>query len=136
MENVTWSDYRDWQAGDATTAEAIGRSEYRDDFMAVVGKFAAKAGRHERVTVGWWTAPRIYVQVLDDRKHYPCNTRALISFDLTDGTWAGLGGGRHYEFARKGWGEFVDSVAHWRVARYGQCSDPQREEGCPFPVAS
>lgn len=115
--------------------EAIERSEYRDAFMAAVGRFAAKVNGHEHVDVHWWHAPYVYVGVIDGRKHYPCNSRALISFDLTDGTWAGLGGGKHYVFARKGWGAFVDSVARFSVPRYKECAEPTRPVNCP-PAAA
>lgn len=131
---VQWSDSRDHSAANATVGEAIGKSPHRKVFMSAVEQFAAKANSHETVEVNWWGAPFVYLGVTDDRKHYPCAMRALISFDLDKGTFAGRGDGRYYVFARKGWGAAVDHLAGWSVPRYTECAEPGREGTCPFPV--
>jgi len=130
---VHWADGRDWQAGGATAREAIDRSPYRDQFMRAAAKFAAKANRHETVHVYWWSAPFVYIEVRDSRKHYPCNARALVSFDLGNGKFASPASERSYTFARQGWATFTDTLAGTSVPRYTECADPARQQGCPLP---
>jgi hypothetical protein len=130
---VGWSDGRDWEAGNATAREALDRSPHRGEFREVLTRFTAKANRCEHVEVCWWVAPFIYLMVRDDRYHYPCNARALVSFELTGGTWSSYPARRRYTFARPGWGALLDSFAgcQGRVPRYGQCSEPARPASCP-----
>jgi hypothetical protein len=114
---VEWSEYRDQRAGNATARETIETSPYLEQFSARLAAFAGKASSHERIRVSWWHAPYLYVEVLDDRREYPVSTRALVSFDLTNGEWAGDGSKRRYAFARPGWRLFLESfcsdVAHY-----------------------
>ena len=121
VNGVQWSDYRDWQAGHATAREAIEGSQHREAFMAILARFAAKANRYEQVSVMWWHAPYIYVEVGDNRHEYPVNMRALVSFDLTNGQWAGFDSKRRYVFARRGWQAFLErAVIHYSVPVYSE----------------
>jgi hypothetical protein len=128
--DIRWSSFRDWQASDATVREAIEASLWRGEFQRVLGAFAARANRHEAVTVGWWHAPYVYVQVVDARLHDPCGTRALVSFDLARGGWASYRSPRRNAFARRGWGAFMDGVAG-RADRVAACDAPARPGSCP-----
>src|SRR5215475_10701143 len=105
--DVTWSDSRDWEAGHATAREAIDASPHRGTFMATLAKFTAQANSHERIDVYWWSAPFIYIDVIDDRREYPASHRAMVSFDLTNGEFYSLNSSRRYGFARRGWVGFM-----------------------------
>lgn len=124
--SVRWSTYRDWQAANRTAAEAVGESSYRSAFLAVIASFAAKANCHERVSVSWWHSPYLYVSVTDDRLEYPYSGRALVSFDLTNGKWAGWDSERRYAYARRGWHAFLTRIAHYGVPAYGEESGKAR----------
>jgi hypothetical protein len=120
---VEWSRYRElgahpWQG--MTAVHAGHQSPYREQFTALVHQFAAKASRHEKITVGWWYAPYIYIQAEDIRHQgeYPVWMRALVSFDLTNGQVMGRESSNRYGFARRGWGAFTDRIAGYRVTRY------------------
>jgi hypothetical protein len=128
---VCWDWPVDGLPGGSTAVQAITASPYQEAFEAVVERFAAQANSHETVEVSWWTPPYIYVEVRDERKHYPCRMRCLVSFDLRTGEWASYRSENRYCFARQGWGAFLDALVGYRATRYGECEDPTRPLGCP-----
>jgi hypothetical protein len=135
-KQAIWSDGRDWQAADATVREAIDASPHRDEFMAVLATFTAKANRHETVSVRWWSAPRVYVGVDDARHEYPFNGRALVSFDLTNGKWASHDSEHRYVFARRGWTTFIGCLIGYSPPVYGERSGREADAAMSAPAGT
>ena len=114
-----------------TVRQAIERSPHKDEFMAVLDRFAQKANQWEIVDVHFWYSPYVYLGIVDTRwQHYPCGHRTLVSFDLTSGKWASFDSENRYVYARKGWGQFMDALVGYKVTRYSDCGKPEKTSSC------
>jgi hypothetical protein len=130
---IGWSAYQDPSAEGDTVLRAVERSgpEIRASFFQVLRSVREQLNRHQSISVHWWYAPLVYVEVEDSRwKHYPCNRRMLISFDLTNGKCASLESRNHYAYARKGWRSVAKRLAGENVREFSDCGCPESTDGC------
>jgi hypothetical protein len=124
--DIHWSDWNDGAA-----RRIVDTSPHRDEFYRVVELFCRKCAATQTVEVFVWSEPHVYVEVRDARwKHYPCDCRALVSWDADNGKWASHESGLRYAFARRGWGRFLDALVGYPVLRYTDCGQPGKTTDC------
>ena len=111
----------------------IERNPFKAEFQEVRELFESRLNRHEELHILEWTEPYIYFEVKDTRwMHYPCDWRALVSFDITNGKAASLESKNRYQFARRGWYSRITKLIGRPATRYSDCGDPPRINYC-FP---
>jgi len=136
VKQVTYSDFIDHVAKRNTGTSgrvkaAIKASPFRKQFELALNAFCVQANSFEIVDIHWWYYPYVYVDIIHTKwKHYPCNHRALVSFDLTNGKWASFDSDNRYVFARRGWGRFMDDLCCYRVPRYSDCGNKEKTTYC------
>ena len=100
-------------------------------FFDLLGAIRARLNRHEQIEVQWWYAPLAYIEVRNARwKHYSCNMRMLLSFDLSNGKCASPESINHYSFARAGWRSFAKNTIGYEVTKFSDCGHPEKLESC------
>ena len=93
--------------------------------------FAQKMNKHEELEVLEWYAPFLYFEVRDTRwSHYPCNCRALVSFDTTNNRIASFTSENRYQFSRKGWGNAITGLLGYKAIRYSDCGYKAQGRHC------
>jgi hypothetical protein len=132
---ISWSGYRDptSRGCNRTALESLQQAttEVRQQFFDTLARIREHLRTSECIRVHWWYAPLIYVEVVDSRwKHYPCNMRMLLSFDMTDGKFASQQSTNCHAFARRGWRTFANEVAGYELPAYGDCGDSESTERC------
>lgn len=116
---------------DGSVAAALMKSPYVEEFREVLRRVLQNLRPSEVVTVYWWYAPLVYVEVKDlSWKHYPCWMRLLVSFDLTNGKAASEESENQYAFARKGWEKVACTLLGGKVTLYTDCGRPNDTRGC------
>src|SRR5882672_10241817 len=105
--------------------------EIRIKFFAVLGRVCKRLNRDEKISVYWWHAPFLYIEVRDTRwRHYPCDLRMLVSFDTTNGKCASSESANQYAFARKGWRSLAKELVGCDVRQYTDCGHPENAQCC------
>jgi hypothetical protein len=121
---VTFSDYVDGNTR-LTAKQAIDKSAHSKDFYESLETIKTKASQNEVVEICFWYAPFIYIEVKDTRwKHYPCNHRLIVSFDLTNGKLAATDSSNMHVLARAEWVPFIDRLVGHKVIRATDCGHP------------
>jgi hypothetical protein len=132
-KHIHWSSAQDPATAGRTVLEAVQHSapEIRQSFLEVLGRVRKHLNRQEQIEVLWWYAPLAYIEVRDARwKHFPCNMRMLVSFDLTNGKCASADSINHYAFARRGWKSLAKEIVGAEVQEYTDCGNPEETQSC------
>jgi len=117
-------------SGSDALSHVNGSVQYQ--FNKVLEYFVERLNSHENLIITEWYAPYIYFEVEDTTwQHYPCNYRALVSFDTSNDVddqnrIASPLSKNQYQFARKGWISRIRELIGYEPTHYQDCGDKEK----------
>jgi len=99
-------------------------NETKTAVSTLIAFFTQRMNKHEELEVLEWYAPYLFFDVHDTRwRHYPCNHRALVSFDVSNNQMASFQSENRNQFARKGWRKAITQLLGYEAKKYNDCGN-------------